>query len=184
MSSLIFFFRLKFLLDFLLLIVPVLLSFTILCDHLDASYAVLLSLIVTCLLYSIIQTPAEHRSGLSINNVWDTALPGKRPFITNFRAYVNVATAISILAVDFTIFPRRYGQYHFFLWHDYFAYFVWTFMLYLACPPDLNNMSSRVLSPPAHFAWWVHVHHFLSIRLSMWTLPKIRLDNNSYHGKY
>lgn len=43
---------------------------------------------------------------------WDilanTAVSGKRPFITNFRAFVNVAAAISILAVDFTIFPRRF----------------------------------------------------------------------------
>ena len=33
---------------------------------------------------------------------------GKKPFITNFRAYANIATAICILAVDFVIFPRRF----------------------------------------------------------------------------
>jgi phosphatidylinositol glycan class W len=35
---------------------------------------------------------------------------GRQPFICNFRAYVLVATAVSILAVDFHIFPRRFAK--------------------------------------------------------------------------
>ena len=36
-------------------------------------------------------------------------LTSDRPsFITNYRAYVNLATSICILAVDFPIFPRRF----------------------------------------------------------------------------
>lgn len=35
-------------------------------------------------------------------------LSGRLSFITNFRAMVNLATAICILAVDFTVFPRRF----------------------------------------------------------------------------
>lgn len=35
-------------------------------------------------------------------------LPTRLPFITHFRAYVNLATAVCILAVDFIVFPRRF----------------------------------------------------------------------------
>jgi len=31
----------------------------------------------------------------------------RRPFVTNYRAFVNAASAVCILAVDFVIFPRR-----------------------------------------------------------------------------
>ncbi len=45
------------------------------------------------------------------------------------------------------------------------------------------------LSPPVHFAQWAHMHHLLSVCLSVClssvrTGPKFRLDNNSYLGKY
>ena len=36
------------------------------------------------------------------------SMTGKRNFISAFRANVNLATAASILAVDFVIFPRRF----------------------------------------------------------------------------
>ncbi|XP_074642871.1 glucosaminyl-phosphatidylinositol-acyltransferase PIGW-like [Tubulanus polymorphus] len=33
-----------------------------------------------------------------------------RPFISNFRAFVNIVTAVCILGVDFQVFPRRFGK--------------------------------------------------------------------------
>ncbi len=56
--------------------------------------------------------------------------------------------------------------------------------------PSYLPRSTKVmfLSPPVHFARWAHMRHFLSVclsvRLSVWTGPKIRLDNNSYLRKY
>ncbi len=41
-----------------------------------------------------------------------------------------------------------------------------------------------LLSPPVHIARWAHMRHFLSVCLSVWTWPKIRLDNNSYLRNY
>lgn len=35
---------------------------------------------------------------------------GRRPFVTNFRALTNVITAVSILAVDFPSFPRKFAK--------------------------------------------------------------------------
>ena len=40
------------------------------------------------------------------------------------------------------------------------------------------------LSPPMQFARWAHMRRFLSVCLSGWTRPKVRLENNSYLRKY
>ncbi len=44
-------------------------------------------------------------------------------------------------------------------------------LCYIITPP--------LLSPPVHIARWAHMHHFLSVRLSAWTLPKIGENNSS-----
>ena len=47
---------------------------------------------------------------------------------------------------------------------------------------DMLNWSYFLIlwSPPVQQARWAHMHRFQSV----WTLPKIRLNNNSYLGKY
>lgn len=40
----------------------------------------------------------------------DIKMGSKRPFITYYRAYANVITAFSILAVDFKLFPRYFAK--------------------------------------------------------------------------
>lgn len=54
----------------------------------------------------IIQSLASPMS--SFKSVSVVPLSGRPSFITNFRATVNLATAICILAVDFAVFPRRF----------------------------------------------------------------------------
>jgi phosphatidylinositol glycan class W len=40
--------------------------------------------------------------------ILDLPMSQHRPFITHFRAFVNIAAAIMILAVDFQVFPRNF----------------------------------------------------------------------------
>lgn len=101
------YFSISFIIDFITLIVPVFLCFTVMADH---ASSLLLSMFLGCLPLLLVQ----HFSQSSTSAKTDSTKPcsilteGKSPFISHFRAYVNVAAAISILAVDFTIFPRRF----------------------------------------------------------------------------
>ena len=82
---------------------PGILLFTVLADH--APLICLLSLTVVGALatYSIWSAPGP---GVNLGGV---AYPfPSLPFITALRTYTNLFTAIAILAVDFTIFPRRF----------------------------------------------------------------------------
>ena len=101
----------RYIQDFWLLIVPVFLSFTLLSDHSHALVTTL-ALSVAGFVYMAHQVAVEKRSQSSLSQVWpiiaNTAVSGRRPFITNYRAFVNVAAAVSILAVDFQIFPRKF----------------------------------------------------------------------------
>ncbi|XP_029304127.1 phosphatidylinositol-glycan biosynthesis class W protein [Cottoperca gobio] len=100
------------LLDFCLLILPLVLSCTVLSSVL---HQVILSLTfvsacVLCYIYRV-----SYRSARPPQNTVSTFLQShvkfnQIPFVTIFRVFVNVKTAISILAVDFSVFPRRYAK--------------------------------------------------------------------------
>ena len=88
--------------EYLTVVLPTLLAFTHLANHLFTLILVLLSaVLVPNVMGSTFQLPKHHL---------DFAPGQKKPFLCNFRAYVNIATAISILAVDFVIFPRRFAK--------------------------------------------------------------------------
>ena len=94
--------------DFLALIVPVLLCFTVLADRLNIVYCILIFTAIGLMICSERVSPVKIP--LFCKEMLDVPMLGKRPFITNFRAYVNIAGAISILAVDFQVFPRRFAK--------------------------------------------------------------------------
>lgn len=95
-------------LDFCVLILPLVLSCTILSSVLQQ---VIVSVaVVVAALFCYIRASARHpvQSGPSF---LQSRIQAQRvPFVTTFRVLVNVKTAISILAVDFSVFPRRYAK--------------------------------------------------------------------------
>lgn len=94
----------RFVLEFMILIVPTVLCCTI---HSEAKTLVciaLLALSCTNLL------PIALNNKLATTGRVESVVSNRRPFITNFRALTNVLTAICILAVDFKAFPRRYAK--------------------------------------------------------------------------
>lgn len=106
------FYRLKFLCDFLCLVIPLLLCFTLLSEELAPTLIAIVLLSATSLFVKVITNASTHKqlkqNKNNLNSFSDKAIAAKRPFISAFRANVNLATAISILAVDFVIFPRRF----------------------------------------------------------------------------
>ncbi|XP_063300452.1 phosphatidylinositol-glycan biosynthesis class W protein [Pelobates fuscus] len=102
-----------FLLDFLLLIFPQVLSCTVLSDFLPLVPSAIATICVT-LLYIIYKGRNNYtnKSFLQIcKSLLNAQTENERvPSVTTFRVYVNVLTGIAILAVDFAVFPRRYAK--------------------------------------------------------------------------
>lgn len=101
------------LLDFSLLVLPLVLSCTILSDVL-LQVIVCLTFILACVLCYIyrssLQSSALQPQKIVSNFLQCSVQFHQVPFVTLFRVFVNVKTAISILAVDFSVFPRRYAK--------------------------------------------------------------------------
>ncbi|KAL0994797.1 hypothetical protein UPYG_G00127280 [Umbra pygmaea] len=101
-------------LDFSMIILPLVLSCTVLSDIL---HMVILALAVVAgaVVFYICRTKSPTAGVLSRNTAAKSFFLShvqydQVPFVTVFRVLVNVKTAISILAVDFKVFPRRYAK--------------------------------------------------------------------------
>lgn len=96
------------LLDFCVLILPLVLSCTVLSDilHQVTLGLAVVSACVFCYIYRVSSQPQNTISAFLQSHIQFDQIP----FVTIFRVFVNVKTAISILAVDFIVFPRRYAK--------------------------------------------------------------------------
>ncbi|XP_030009906.1 phosphatidylinositol-glycan biosynthesis class W protein-like [Sphaeramia orbicularis] len=93
--------------DYSVLILPLVLSCTVLSDVLHL-VVITLTLVPACVVWFIhrrSRRPSAVAAFLRSHVQFDQV-----PFVTVFRVFVNVKTAISILAVDFSVFPRRYAK--------------------------------------------------------------------------
>ncbi|NXS25185.1 PIGW protein, partial [Mystacornis crossleyi] len=101
------------LLDFLVLVSPLLFSCTILSPIIFFMPVILAAFCagIFSKIYSQRKREARARLGQIVKEFHETYLdPEYIPAITVFRVYVNVLTSISILAVDFPQYPRRYAK--------------------------------------------------------------------------
>ncbi|XP_076867799.1 phosphatidylinositol-glycan biosynthesis class W protein [Brachyhypopomus gauderio] len=101
------------LLDFSMLIVPLVFSCTVLSDilHMVVVGLAVADISVLILLYGNQKTRLHGTFQSSLERFMHTHVESNLvPFVTVFRVLVNVKTAISILAVDFNVFPRRYAK--------------------------------------------------------------------------
>ncbi|NXU70753.1 PIGW protein, partial [Oreotrochilus melanogaster] len=105
--------RSSLLLDFLVLVSPLLFSCTVLSPLLPAVPALLAA--SSAGIFSKIYSQRKPRSRVPfrqmVKDFQKTYLDAEYvPAITVFRVYLNVLTSISILAVDFPQYPRRYAK--------------------------------------------------------------------------
>ncbi|XP_037125877.1 phosphatidylinositol-glycan biosynthesis class W protein isoform X1 [Syngnathus acus] len=94
------------LLDFSVVVLPLVLSCTILSDHLR-QVVLSFAFVLLCVLFYLYRSNRQTSLNMFLNR---TVHFKQVPFVTIFRVMVNVQTAISILAVDFRVFPRRYAK--------------------------------------------------------------------------
>jgi len=87
--------------DYLTVVLPVLLVFTVLAEW---AYTCAISLIILISVYIMFKRSQSHlKAGLSQS-------PSLRADISSYRVSVVLVTCLCILAVDFKIFPRRYAK--------------------------------------------------------------------------
>lgn len=93
----------KYLTEFAIIVLPLLSAMTFAADfsvHVIATLVILSAVLVKVSGHHM----DSHRSWL------EKPFPERYPFISGYRAYINIATAIAILAVDFNVFPRRFAK--------------------------------------------------------------------------
>ncbi|KAF8728830.1 hypothetical protein HU200_018115 [Digitaria exilis] len=87
--------------DYLTVVLPVLLVFTVFAEW---AYTCAISLVILIFFYIIFKRPQSHlKAGLS-------KLTSLRADVSSYRVSVVLVTCLCILAVDFKIFPRRYAK--------------------------------------------------------------------------
>ncbi|XP_053562806.1 phosphatidylinositol-glycan biosynthesis class W protein [Bombina bombina] len=105
--------KIHLLLDFSLLILPQVVSCTVLSDNLYLVHQVIIgiSILLVCTIY---RGKTTYTNG-SFQDIWKRLKEAhvenySVPAVTVLRVLMNLFTAICILAVDFPIFPRRYAK--------------------------------------------------------------------------
>lgn len=130
----------KFFLEFGVLVLPITLTLTVFNDvlHLVVICLMLLLLVAT---YSLTRDSRHTNFRIYLQELWVSEISSEDvPFVTMFRAITNLVTVLCILAVDFTIFPRKFAK------TEYFGYSV------MDVGVGLYVISNAVVSPEVRHA--------------------------------
>ncbi|BFY99388.1 hypothetical protein BsWGS_02428 [Bradybaena similaris] len=92
--------------DFILLVLPNIIGVTILSNHIGLF---ILALLFTSFAFCFKFFRTGQYDSLTATQKC-VNLSDRKRFITNFRSIINLCTAMSILAVDFPVFPRRLAK--------------------------------------------------------------------------
>ena len=100
--------KLIYAVDFLLAPVFTLLVFTVLPKHMNSAFTILSA---CCFLVALLNITHNINYFPGVWTILRSPFPSSLPFISNARAYINLMSCISILAVDFpSLFPHKYGK--------------------------------------------------------------------------
>ena len=94
-----------FLLEYLTIILPAVLVFTVLAD-----YAWLVLMVELLLCGVLVAWKLASTASISLHHPLQSNFPSRHPYLTVIRTFVNLFTAVAILAVDFSIYPRRFAK--------------------------------------------------------------------------
>lgn len=95
-------------LDYALIIIPAILMSTLLSNMTSAVFLILC--IIAIVFYFVCLQLNTTATANKLHSIMQLELGLQRPFITNMRSFVNVSTALVILAVDFPVYPRRFAK--------------------------------------------------------------------------
>lgn len=93
----------NFLLEFTLITFPLILNYTVFVPHI---HEFLFTLILTCISFLVITMNCRQESLVQSKKYAEKHVP----FVTNARAIINLITGISILAVDFVVYPEQFSK--------------------------------------------------------------------------
>lgn len=95
-----------FAVEYMTVVLPAILTFTVLADH--SVYVLMVEIAVCCFL--IVGRLSNTPQAVSLKSALASSYPARYPYITVMRTFVNLFTAVAILAVDFPIYPRRLAK--------------------------------------------------------------------------
>lgn len=98
----------SFTVEYTAIVLPGILVFTILSDY--AAFVIAFMLLSSCAVGGFSLLTNSHRLKHVSKRLSEATYPDKLPCVTLSRTYVTLITAIAILAVDFTIYPRRLAK--------------------------------------------------------------------------